>query len=1197
MQEIVVAKGHILELLRPEEVKLQSVLSVDVFGEIRALLPFRLTGGSKDYLVVGSDSGRIVILEYNVDRNRWDRVHQETFGRSGCRRIVPGEMLAVDPKGRAVMIAAVEKQKFVYVLNRDTSNKLTISSPLEAHKSHTLCYSVVGIDVGFENPLFAVLELDYSECDTDSTGAAIQRAQKHLTFYELDLGLNHVVRKWSDPVDNKSNMLIAIPGGNDGPGGVLVCSEDWITYKNQGHTDKRVRIPRRRAYGDTRDNRGILIVAAAVHRQRTAGPFFLLQSELGDLYKVTLDYVEDNVKDIKIKYFDTVPVATALCVLRTGFLFVAAEYGNHVYYQIQSLGDDEEPTFKLENDDNVYFKPRPLKNLIPADEIQSIAPIIDCKVLNLLNEEIPQIYCLCGRGSRSSLRILRHGIASTELGTTATNLSTVTGIYTIKRSSKEYVDRYILISFEQATLVLQVSDSITEVTDSRLSNTNATLAAGLLGDDGIVQVHTDGIRHTKSDGRTQEWKPPGGKKILRATCNTRQVFVSVTGGDLYYFELDMAGNLVEVEKFPFNKEIVALELPPVQENRTRARFVAIADGENKLRIHSLEGSPLMNQLAVQALPERARSLCMTWMSTSAYESTETLYLAVGTENGLLLRITIDPVTGQLSDTRARFAGTKPTKVQRIRVREQNAILVVSSRAWLIHNYQGRIQTSAISYRPMEHAAGFSSEACPEAVVCIAQNALRIWTLERLDESFNQVEIPLRYTPRRFDVLPGTNLLCILEAEHNTFPYFERQKIKERLTAEEKSEERVKGVVIKRESGDGDAMEVDGPSQNDAVDVSASRTQTLPIEQQVDPRPGIGRWASCIRLLDVHDLENVKTTDLVELEDNEACVSMCTCKFHDHSEEVFLCVGTVKDLVLEPKRQHSGGFIHVYRYQNDNRLTLVHKTPVEEVPGALCAFQGRLLAGVGRVLRIYDLGKKKLLRKCENKNFPNQIVSIHVISHRIIVGDVQESIHFVKYLKPENTLVIYADDISPRWLTSIDILDFDTIVGGDKFGNAFVLRLPDKVSQEVEDDVTGSKAVTEMGQLNGAPFKVDLICGIFLNEAITKVLKTSLTRGGAEVILYTTISGAIGCLLPFQTREDVDFFSKLEMHMRQENPPLCGRDHLHYRSYYFPVKNVIDGDLCEQYPSIEHEKQRKIAEDLERSPAEVQKKLEDMRNML
>ena len=33
---------------------------------------------------------------------------------------------------------------------------------------------------------------------------------------------------------------------------------------------------------------------------------------------------------------------------------------------------------------------------------------------------------------------------------------------------------------------------------------------------------------------------------------------------------------------------------------------------------------------------------------------------------------------------------------------------------------------------------------------------------------------------------------------------------------------------------------------------------------------------------------------------------------------------------------------------------------------MLAFQGRLLVGVGRFLRVYDMGKKKLLRKCENK---------------------------------------------------------------------------------------------------------------------------------------------------------------------------------------------------------------------------------------
>ena len=37
--------------------------------------------------------------------------------------------------------------------------------------------------------------------------------------------------------------------------------------------------------------------------------------------------------------------------------------------------------------------------------------------------------------------------------------------------------------------------------------------------------------------------------------------------------------------------------------------------------------------------------------------------------------------------------------------------------------------------------------------------------------------------------------------------------------------------------------------------------------------------------------------------------------------------------------------------------------------AITPFKGRVLIGVGRLLRIYDLGKKKLLRKCENKVRP------------------------------------------------------------------------------------------------------------------------------------------------------------------------------------------------------------------------------------
>jgi len=65
-----------------------------------------------DYVVVGSDSGRIVILEYNPEKNVFVKVHEETYGKSAVRRVVPGEYLAADPKGRAVMIGRRKKPYF-----------------------------------------------------------------------------------------------------------------------------------------------------------------------------------------------------------------------------------------------------------------------------------------------------------------------------------------------------------------------------------------------------------------------------------------------------------------------------------------------------------------------------------------------------------------------------------------------------------------------------------------------------------------------------------------------------------------------------------------------------------------------------------------------------------------------------------------------------------------------------------------------------------------------------------------------------------------------------------------------------------------------------------------------------------------------------------------------------------------------------
>jgi splicing factor 3B subunit 3 len=60
------------------------------------------------------------------------------------------------------MISATEKNKFVYILNRE-NDRVCVSSPLEAPKSHTIVMATVGLDTGYDNAIFATIEVDYGD--------------------------------------------------------------------------------------------------------------------------------------------------------------------------------------------------------------------------------------------------------------------------------------------------------------------------------------------------------------------------------------------------------------------------------------------------------------------------------------------------------------------------------------------------------------------------------------------------------------------------------------------------------------------------------------------------------------------------------------------------------------------------------------------------------------------------------------------------------------------------------------------------------------------------------------------------------------------------------------------------------------------------------------------------------------------------
>lgn len=147
-----------------------------------------------------------------------------------------------------------------------------------------------------------------------------------------------------------------------------------------------------------------------------------------------------------------------------------------------------------------------------------------------------------------------------------------------------------------------------------------------------------------------------------------------------------------------------------------------------------------------------------------------------------------------------------------------------------------------------------------------------------------------------------------------------------------------------------------------------------------------------------------------------------------------------------------------------------------------------MVGLGPILRLYDLGKKKLLRKSENRSFPFRIYSVstpgipnlqfnstdmlsNINATRVVVCDVQHSLLIAIYKPEDNCFYLIADDPIPRWPSCSPLpLDYDTSAVADKFGGLSILRLPSSVSEAIDSDISGARLL-DRSHLLGAPNKV------------------------------------------------------------------------------------------------------------------------------
>ncbi|KAJ8763184.1 hypothetical protein K2173_025569 [Erythroxylum novogranatense] len=146
-------------------------------------------------------------------------------------------------------------------------------------------------------------------------------------------------------------------------------------------------------------------------------------------------------------------------------------------------------------------------------------------------------------------------------------------VWTVKKNVNDEFDAYILVSFNNATLVLSIGETVEEVSDSGFLDTTPSLAVSLIGNDSTMQVHPNGIRHIREDGCINEWRTPGKRTIVKAsfltldldsweninaflhycsglTCNAVQGIVAVAGDPLKILSFERLGETFNETAIP-----------------------------------------------------------------------------------------------------------------------------------------------------------------------------------------------------------------------------------------------------------------------------------------------------------------------------------------------------------------------------------------------------------------------------------------------------------------------------------------------------------------------------------------------------------------------------------------------------------------------------------------------------------------------
>ena len=1210
--------------------KLETLISLETFSHIRRIAPMKDTYAKKDNIVVLSDSGKIIIFEIDVNNKKFVRINQEIYGKTGCRRITPGEYLAIDNKSRAIMIGGIEKEKFVYIFkeidnnnlilnanfeenknikNNDTYRKI-ISSPLEVFTPQHICYDIIAIDVGYTNPIFASIEVKYNNTQdwisADYELNSENEYQKKLLLYQVEIKNNYIIKLLQHPIDNSAYSLFPINyekksniSQNKSLQGtfLIFCKGFFYLMKI-----KENKINREEKIFFEKNNNTIMIINKSVYYTQTEDndkendEFNLLcQSQFGNIYHILFKIAQKpfEIYDYFINAIFKCSPGSTMSII-DNYLFLGKETSDSEIYLItdnKNINKDEKEKGKEKQS---LFVSQNI-NIKKEMNINSLNSLIDFKYGNYDSSGLQKLYALTGNKDESYLKSLNiktiYNISNLSINKIPAQ---PINIWVIKQNYEDDYHSLAILSFVNKTLVYEIDHNdktLKEFKNNFFETKLPSLHVSLVKDNTFLQVLPNGILHIKTEKKTTFLK--SSSTICCASGTNNQLVVGLENKELLYFEFDNTLNKPDIKVI--GKKINLTEFCPIDEGVFKSKYIAICIDDSTINILSLEKDKLFFMASTIKIPDNVAS--MKIIQNDKHYS-HSFMAFVGLTNGVLVMINFSRAPGN-----TQFQ----TQIQTKFIGEEELRL-----------YKLNLDSNNINSNSNNNLMYYDS-----IMICDNKNSF----LCRLNEKKDNY---IDYSIKKINNKETINYACNCIIKNN------ETKICENLTLIAQK----KNIIVGKIQHDNiSPVNIFKLLFNPKAIILTLNNNFIILETFREILENDEKWNSCLQII---SMKNSNCNLLNEIKfDNECITSYFLIEnYYANSDKQLLLIATGKNYKSYPIKKYSVAYVYLFDIYLDIKknysftISLKFKDAIESLSTALCEYQNKILCGMYKELILYEIGKEHLLKKSRSNIIKEEIISLSTNGDRILALTRRSSIYILKY-NEFNALfyIIIADDFYTRYIHKVKFLDYDTIVGSDKFENFFIYRIPkdqyngnfDSGRHAIKDSMTGFMTNSNDSFLHAASLKLVLMNEIHLGEIITEFqtikIKEDFDNNNEEenensensnnnmntddemdenrikAILYGTLGGGVGMFIQFNKKEDALFFAQMELLLREYIDEPTGRNIMMAKSQYIPVKNIIDFSLIYEFFNIEPSLQKKIAEELGDKPVnDIKNKISEIRNL-